>query len=109
MNESAKTPRTANHSLRRERQERGWSQQRVADEILARFPDAPVTGGYVGRRERGIRKPRPYYQEKLCIIYGKSASQLGLVPRDSEDELSAVPTSSSENMVQSEEKEPIFQ
>src|SRR5436305_133781 len=108
MNKDTNTPSTPNHSLRRERQERGWSLQRVADEILARFPDAPVTGAYVGRWERGIRKPRPYYQEKLCMIYGKSASQLGLAPQDDEHDLSAVPTSSSENMVQSEEVQ-IFQ
>ncbi|TMC15311.1 MAG: helix-turn-helix transcriptional regulator [Chloroflexi bacterium] len=65
---------TRDRQLRRERQERGWTQQRVADEIQARFPDAAVTGGYVTRWENGKRKPRPYYQEKLCIIYGKSAS-----------------------------------
>lgn len=80
----------------------------VVAEALDRFPDAPVTGAY-GRWERGIRKPKPYYQEKLYIIYGKSASQLCLAPLENEHDLSAVPTSSSENMVQSEDKEPIIQ
>ena len=57
-----------NSMFRRERQLRGWSQQKVA-ELLGTSEDV------VSRCERGERKPGPFFQEKFCILYEKSAEE----------------------------------
>jgi transcriptional regulator with XRE-family HTH domain len=61
-----------NNILRRERQLRGWSQQKVA-ELVGTSEDV------VSRWERGERKPSPFFQEKFCILYGKNAEELGFI------------------------------
>lgn len=60
-----------NHRLRRERELRGWSQARVAEEI-------GTTAVNVGRWERGTSTPYPHFREKLCMLFGKDARTLGL-------------------------------
>ena len=67
-----------NDLLRRLRIERGWSQQRVAELLqnMGGTPDSKL----VGKWERGKHKPSPFYQERLCKLYGLSASQLGFCP-----------------------------
>ena len=62
----------ANQRLKRERELRGWSQAKVAMEIGT----DPAT---IGRWERGLSFPYPYFREKLCVLFGKSALELGLV------------------------------
>jgi transcriptional regulator with XRE-family HTH domain len=52
---------------------RGWSQQHVAEAIEA--PDA----SYVSRWERGVVSPSPYYQERLCRLFGRNAEELGFL------------------------------
>ncbi|MBV9688996.1 MAG: helix-turn-helix domain-containing protein [Ktedonobacteraceae bacterium] len=59
--------------LRRARQERGWSQQEVADLI-----EAPQSF-MVTRWENGTAFPGPGYREKLCALFGKSRQELGLL------------------------------
>ena len=66
-----------NTLLKRERELRGWSQSRVAEEI-------DTTALNVGRWERGTSTPYPHFREKLCALFGKDARELGLV--ESEDE-----------------------
>lgn len=61
-----------NTILRRERQLRGWSQQKVA-ELVGTSEDV------VSRWERGERKPSPFFQEKFCVLYGKNAEELGFI------------------------------
>lgn len=61
-----------NLHLKNERERRGWSQSRVADEI-------GTSDKNVGRWERGEVYPSPYFREKLCILFGKSAHELGFV------------------------------
>jgi transcriptional regulator with XRE-family HTH domain len=61
-----------NLQLRRERQLRGWSQAYVAEQLGA--PDY-----YMSRWERGEVLPSPYYQQKLCELFGKSAEALGFL------------------------------
>ena len=61
-----------NSILRRERQLRGWSQQKVA-ELVGTSEDV------VSRWERDERKPSPFFQEQLCVLYGKSAEELGFI------------------------------
>src|SRR5579864_7634198 len=65
---------TPNHLLREARQERGWTQKDVADQIGAPL-DLNVT-----RWERGTARPSAYYVQKLCELFSKSASELGLLP-----------------------------
>jgi transcriptional regulator with XRE-family HTH domain len=62
----------ANQRLKRERELHGWSQAKVATEIGT----DPAT---IGRWERGLSFPYPYFREKLCMLFGKSVSELGLV------------------------------
>ncbi len=66
-----------NYYLREERKRRGWSQARLA-ELLG---TEAVT---VGRWERGISFPYPYFREKLCQLFGKSAQELGLLDNETE-------------------------
>lgn len=61
-----------NDLLRYARQERGWSQQRVAEQI-------GTSEDVVSRWERGERSVSPFYQEKLCILFGKNAKELGFL------------------------------
>jgi len=63
-----------NHLLRRARLERGWTQKDVADRIGASL-DLNVT-----RWERGTATPSAHYVQKLSELFGKSASELGLLP-----------------------------
>nr|BBH92347.1 hypothetical protein KTA_05460 [Thermogemmatispora argillosa] len=61
-----------NLRLRHEREMRGWSQARVAEAIGSSEKN-------VSRWERGVSSPQPYYREKLCQLFGKSARELGFV------------------------------
>jgi len=63
---------TPNLRLSRAREQRGWSQQEVADQIGT----TPVN---ISRWERGITVPSPYFRHKLCDLFGKDAQDLGLV------------------------------
>ena len=58
--------------LRAHRQLRGWSQQRLAEQIGA-YPTM------VSRWEGGVRKPSPYYQEQLCLLFETTADKLGFL------------------------------
>jgi transcriptional regulator with XRE-family HTH domain len=67
------TPRRLpNALLRRAREERNWSQQEVADQIGTTLVN-------VSRWERNVTSPQPYYRQKLCALFGKSAHELGLL------------------------------
>jgi transcriptional regulator with XRE-family HTH domain len=72
-------PREANALLRRARELRGWSRERLVSELQQRFPGVAVTPKDVARWERGKRRPGPYYREKLCAIFEMTADQLGLI------------------------------
>jgi transcriptional regulator with XRE-family HTH domain len=65
-------PRTPNDALRRQRQLRGWSQQRLAEQL-------GTDENTVSRWERGERQVAPFYQEKLCLLFETTADQLGLI------------------------------
>ncbi len=66
-----------NDLLRHQRELRGWSQGKVADmlHLLGGVADSKL----VGKWERGVVKPSPYYREKLCLLYGVPADQLGFI------------------------------
>lgn len=71
MSEKQKKP---NLHLRVERKNRGWSQARLAELIGA-------DNSMVSRWETGERNPEPFYQEKLCTLFNKSATELGFLDR----------------------------
>ncbi len=61
--------------LRLERLQRQWSQQELAEHI-------GTTVVTINRWERGVTTPTPYFRLKLCALFGKSASELGLLPAE---------------------------
>jgi transcriptional regulator with XRE-family HTH domain len=71
--------RRPNERLRRARVLRGWSQQRVADQVNQLPGNARADRELVYRWEAGKRTPGPFYRERLCQVFGMSAEQLGLV------------------------------
>ena len=62
--------------LIRLRTERGWSQQRVADEYNAIEGRATKTGKEIGRYEREVRIPVPYTRKYLAQVFGVEAAEL---------------------------------
>ena len=62
--------------LIRLRTERGWSQQRVADEYNAIEGRATNTGKEIGRYEREVRIPVPYTRKYLAQVFGVGAAEL---------------------------------
>ena len=71
------TKTVPNERLRYERIRRGWSQQQVADMV-------GTTPLNVGRWERGVTLPGPYFRRKLCQVYEKSARELDLFSETTE-------------------------
>ena len=65
---------TANDQLRYYRELRGWSQQKVVDELNTDMK-------MVSKWERGVASPSPYYREQLCTLFGKNAEELGLIKK----------------------------
>src|SRR5438876_9273920 len=74
------------HNLKRERQLRGWSQADVA----ARIGSDTKT---VGRWERGLAFPSPYFQQRLVDRFGKNAEVSGFIAEEGENRSDA-PTAS---------------
>lgn len=64
-----------NERLRKAREQHGWSQARVAEQI-------GTDAGNVSRWERGYSLPSPYYREKLSLLFGQEVSALGLLKAD---------------------------
>jgi transcriptional regulator with XRE-family HTH domain len=64
------------------RREKGWTQSKVAEHV-------GVDVVTVCRWERGISRPYPRHVKKLCDLYGKTASELGLAPLEPGDVPSA--------------------
>ncbi|WP_131747108.1 helix-turn-helix transcriptional regulator [Frankia sp. Cppng1_Ct_nod] len=76
--------RTPNTRLRTCREERGWSQERLATE-LRRFAvihegrEAGVTGNMVCKWEKGDKKPSLRYQRLLRALFHRTAGELGFI------------------------------
>ena len=74
-----------NELLKWEREQRGWSQARLAEHIGT---DAAT----VSRWERGYASPSPFFREQLCRIFEKSTQALGFLPdKQPESEHSRLP------------------
>src|SRR5215470_6227095 len=61
------------HPLKVEREQRGWSQSRVAEAV-------GVSTQTVIRWEQRRAIPYPYYREQLAQLFGKSVQELDLLP-----------------------------
>lgn len=72
-----------NVRLRYEREKRGWAQARVAQEI-------DTSERNIGRWERGFSSPSPYFREKLCTLFGKSAPELGFIKDEEQSAVGSV-------------------
>src|SRR6266487_3225286 len=64
-----------NRSLRFYRENRGWSQQKLAELV-------DTSEDMISRWERGVTKTSPYYREKLCALFGKTAEELGFIEQE---------------------------
>ncbi|HEY4026319.1 MAG TPA: tetratricopeptide repeat protein [Candidatus Dormibacteraeota bacterium] len=62
-----------NDRLRRAREERHWTQADVARAL-------GVSNITISRWEVGAQQPVPYFREKLCALFERSARELGLLP-----------------------------
>ncbi|WP_376794511.1 NACHT domain-containing protein [Thermogemmatispora sp.] len=82
MSDTTRLPRYSSN-IRSERELRGWSQARLAEEL-------GTTPGTVSNWERGIIMPSAYFRERLCQVFAKDAVQLGLVA-ESQEALPAPP------------------
>src|SRR5487761_557838 len=67
-----------NQLLRQAREQRGWSQERLAQELEV----SPQT---VSRWECGVAFPYPHFREKLCALFETSIEALGLVQKKVEN------------------------
>ena len=75
---------TTRPRLRGLREERGWTQQEVADQIsrlawLRRHEHVGVNPDMVAKWERGEKRPSPRYWDLLCPLFGVDAQVLGPV------------------------------
>jgi tetratricopeptide (TPR) repeat protein/transcriptional regulator with XRE-family HTH domain len=70
------------HPLRVERELRGWSQAKLAEAI-------GTTIRSVSRWEQGLAMPYPHYRERLCVIFNKTARELGLLSTANESDVLA--------------------
>jgi|SRR5581483_11635370 len=59
------------YPLRRAREDRGWTQEDLADQLNV----TPLT---ISRWENGVQTPRAYYVTRLCRLFNQAASELGL-------------------------------
>ncbi|HLZ80637.1 MAG TPA: hypothetical protein VKP04_03335 [Ktedonobacteraceae bacterium] len=75
--------RKPNLLLREQRLLRGWSLQRVVEELctLSSADNSlpGVNAPMVSNWETGTKKPSPFYRERLCKLYNMTADQLGFM------------------------------
>jgi transcriptional regulator with XRE-family HTH domain/tetratricopeptide (TPR) repeat protein len=74
---------TTRPRLRALREERGWTQQDVADQIsrlawLRRREHVGVNPDMVAKWERGEKRPSPRYRDLLCLLFGVDVQGLGV-------------------------------
>ena len=74
---------TGRPQLKALREERGWTQQDVADQVsrlawLRRREQVGVNADMVAKWERGEKRPSPRYRELLSLLFGTDAQTLGI-------------------------------
>jgi transcriptional regulator with XRE-family HTH domain len=91
--------RTPNGRLRLCREEKGWSQERLAVElrrfaVLHEGREAGVTGNMICKWEKGDKKPSLRYQRLLRALFHRSSAELGFIEDDPATNIAAagIPT-----------------
>src|SRR5947209_18852657 len=84
----ARTHTVPNIQLRRQREQRHWTQTEVARLLGTTYLS-------VCRWENGTTSPSLYYRKRLCELFELPAEKLGLAPPSEETTLSAADTASS--------------
>ncbi|MBP2703168.1 helix-turn-helix transcriptional regulator [Microbispora sp. RL4-1S] len=74
----------ANRQLAWERLQRGWSYEELCERVRGQMvaceeTDTGLTANTVRRWETGERRPDPRYRKHLVTVFGKPASELGLL------------------------------
>lgn len=87
------SPRS-NELLRRQRLERFWTLNDVADRLYQLCEGdgrgrGDINASMISRWEHGKHQPGLFWQKKLCQLYGKSAAELGFIPRTLRQAISA--------------------
>lgn len=80
------TRKTITTLLREEREKRGWSLDFLHACLCGLIDDPkrmPISLRQIESWERGEHFPHPYWRHRLCIVYKKSAAELGLVHSNS--------------------------
>ena len=86
-----------NDFLRNEREGHGWTRAYMAECLGLADPKT------IGRWERGVATPNPYFRQKLCELLAKTAQELGLAGQPDahlEEEQLSLP------VIQGEERKP---
>ncbi len=73
-----------NTALSTQRKLRGWSQAKLAELIGA-------SEDMISKWERGNKQTSPYYQEKLCALFGMNAEELRFLGSGADDGSHKVP------------------
>lgn len=91
------TPKSSDSLLRRLRQERGWSQRKLAD-LLQEKGGAAADASLIRKWESGKHTPSPFYQEKLCELFGRTVYELGFLekPEEPQTKVSVISLSSNQ-------------
>ena len=84
-----------NTALYTQRKLRGWSQAKLAELIGA-------SEEMISKWERGKKRTSPYYQEKLCELFGKNAEELGFLGSGIDDHSNLIPVQGATD------REPMF-
>src|SRR6266567_3802769 len=70
--------------IREQREQRGWTQEQLAEEIDQLCNDNVRRRGLIDRKmiskwECGKHPPSKYYQSKLCTLFQMTAQELGFI------------------------------
>ena len=84
-----------NTALYTQRKLRGWSQAKLAELIGA-------SEEMISKWERGKKRTSPYYQEKLCVLFGKNAEELGFLLPHTDERTDLIPAQQIENQLNSQ-------
>ena len=84
----ARTHTVLNVQLRRQREQRHWTQTEMARMLGTTYLS-------VCRWENGTTSPSLYYRKRLCELFGLPAEKLGLAPPSEETTLPSAATTAS--------------
>jgi transcriptional regulator with XRE-family HTH domain len=81
MKEDCKKNMSFQEQFKYQRELRGWSQAKMAEELA-------TTPNRISAWERGVSLPSAYFREKICALFEMNAQELGLLSIDKPEVLS---------------------